>query len=143
MNGAQVEGRGVTFGFLGNSAVLNISKGAEVDFKAPSSGPREGLVFMEMAGDTFWDRFAEVKQHEISSGGKLNITGTAYFPNQSILVNGSGTEMGAEAPATSFIAKTLAFNGENSSKVQVKVDHRAADLPPLLPRSEDGAFLIR
>jgi len=82
------------------------------------------------------------KANTISSGGRLEVLGTVYFPTQALVVEGEGSRMGAKAPATSFIAHTIDLDGSAGSRVQVNVNHRAANLPPILPRAENGAILI-
>lgn len=141
-NGAEANGRGVTFGFMGKKGVLRVELNADANFTAPSNGERQGIVFMQMDDVKASSSQSDKKRHVITSGGNLNINGTVYFPTQSLIVSGVGTQMGAQAPATSFIADSLVFEGEAGSRVKVNVDHRKAGLPPLLPRAEEGAMLI-
>lgn len=141
-NGAEITGNDVTFGFTGKKSVLRVELGASATLKGPSKGDRKGIVFMQMDRTKVKKNSNNKFRHVITSGGKLNIIGTAYFPDEALIVSGAGTEMGAQAPATSFIAHSLIFEGEEGSRVQVKVDHQAAGLPPLLPRAEDGAILV-
>lgn len=75
----------------------------------------------------------------ISSGGELNVTGTMYFPTQALDVVGDSV-LGAKAPATSFIAYQVTFSGE--TKAAVAVDYVKGGIPPMLPRSDDGARLV-
>ncbi|MGJ8563417.1 MAG: TadE/TadG family type IV pilus assembly protein [Alphaproteobacteria bacterium] len=76
----------------------------------------------------------------ISSGGELNVTGTMYFPTQALDVLGDSV-LGARAPATSFIAHQVTFAGE--TKAAVSVDYVKGGIPPLLPKSDDGARLVK
>ncbi len=145
-NGGQAVAEDVTFGLSGDKAKLKIEKGANLRVKAPSYGPRKGLAFMEMTTKSEKSSKKKDKKkpkpHEIKSGGTLDVIGTVYFPTQPIKVSGSGTRMGSQAPATSFIAHTIEIDGDDGALVQVKVDHQSAGLPPLLPRAEDGAVLV-
>ena len=77
---------------------------------------------------------------EIKSGGGLNIIGTAYFPTQELVIT-SESPVASQSPATSFIAYRLKFGGK--SNMQVHVDHEAGGIPPLLPRSDEGARLVK
>jgi len=45
------------------------------------------------------------------------------------------------APATSFIAHNILFSGE--AKVNVNVDHEKGGVPPIMPRSDEGARLVQ
>ncbi len=148
-NEAQAVANGVTFAFSGEKARLKIESGSNVQVKAPALGPRKGLAFMEMAesNEKNTDKKSKKKEKKskantISSGGQLDVLGTVYFPTQALVVKGKGTRMGAKAPATSFIAHTIEMEGDSGSRVQVNVNHRAANLPPILPRAENGAILI-
>lgn len=148
-NGAQAVADHVTFAFSGNKARLNIESGSNVQIKAPSAGPRKGLAFMEMAKAGKKEKNKKKKKKEkksiantISSGGNLDVLGTVYFPTQALVVEGEGTRMGAKAPSTSFIAHTIDLDGKSGSRVQVNVNHRAANLPPILPKAENGAILV-
>lgn len=148
-NGAQARAKDVTFAFSGEQSRLVIESGADVTVKAPETGPRKGLAFMEMkpvnvianavAND---EKESEQIANTISGGGRLSVVGTVYFPTQALVVEGEGTQMGAKSPATSFIAHTVDLKGSSGSRVRVHTDHDRADLPPLLPRAEDGAILI-
>lgn len=136
---ASVKGNGVTFVLNGGESSLTIESGASATFVAPSIGDYAGLVFYQTraAGSTtssYPDGLST-----IGSGGSLNITGTAYFPTQELIIT-SDAPVASQAPATSFIAYRLKFSGE--SITNVNVDHEAGGIPPLLPRSDDGARLV-
>jgi len=72
----------------------------------------------------------------------MSVTGTVYFPTQSIKVSGTDTSLSAVAAATSFIALTVELDGGEGSNMVVNVDHEKAGLPPILPAGEDGAILV-
>ena len=55
---------------------------------------------------------------------------------------GQNTSIGSMAPSTSFIADKLHISGGYGSKMVIGVDHVEADMPPILPRAEDGARLV-
>lgn len=111
--------------------------------KAADSGDREGLAFMGMpdAGGQF-GRKPGFLASMITSGGSLQVIGTVYFPKQKLIVSGSGTRLGAQAPSTSFIGYNLVFEGSRGSEVVVNTDHLRAGLPPILPRADSGAILV-
>lgn len=139
MSGSSATGENVTFTMSGS--LLDIKAGSDVRLKAPRFGDRAGLVFME---DTQYipGKNGNKKQiHNIKGGASLNVLGTLYFPTQSLVVKGDKSALGAQSPATSFIANDIHFSGIGSS-VSVKVNHVAAGLPPIMPRVEDGARLI-
>jgi len=72
----------------------------------------------------------------------MSVTGTVYFPTQSLKVSGTDTSLSAVAAATSFIALTVELDGGEGSEMVVNVDHEKAGLPPILPSGEDGAILV-
>ena len=134
---AQVIGSDVTFVLKGKKASLEIKSDAQVNFKAPSTGTYAGLVFYQIPDDKK-QKYPTGKSN-IKSGGGLSITGTAYFPTQELNIT-SDSPVATYSPATSFIAYRLSFGGK--SNTQVHVDHEAGGVPPLLPRSDDGARLV-
>jgi len=132
-------GEGVTF-VLKDDAHLEIEKDAQVSLKAPSVGPYAGLVFYQTNTPTLGKgpKFPNGK-NTITSGGSLSLVGTAYFPTQELVIT-SDSPVISQSPATSFIAYRIQFAGK--SNTLVRVDHEAGGLPPLLPRSDDGARLV-
>lgn len=164
-NGAVANGQDVSFVLSGTDSVLTVESGAYVNVKAPRNGELAGLAFyqdvnsdsgtpktgrdrlsspmmarsMESAAPAPRDPSPATGVNLISSGGELNVTGTMYFPTQALEVMGDGV-LGAKAPATSFIAHQVTF-AENS-KASVSVDHVKGGIPPMLPRSDDGARLV-
>ena len=139
-NDAQAVAEDATFVMNGLNSVLQVQSGSDVDIKAPAEGALAGMAFfqdvqpqMGVAGN-----FPN-GMNSLSSGGSLNVTGTVYFPTQTVSVV-SDSVFGSQAPATSFIAYQLNFAG--NSDIRVAVDHQRAGLPPILPRTEDGARLV-
>ena len=138
---AQVRGDGVTFVLKGKKAKLKIESDAQVYLKAPATGTYAGLVFYQI-GEQKLGKKPKLPsgKTEIKSGGGLVIIGTAYFPTQELEIS-SSNPVASQSPATSFIAYRLTFS--EKSNVTVHVDHEAGGIPPLLPRSDDGARLVR
>lgn len=140
-NGARAKAENVSFVLRGEKAVVTVESGSEVYLKAPKVGDMAGLAIYQdqqilgQAGKHTYPNGLNV----ISSGGSLNVVGTMYFPTQGLEVVGE-SELGAESPATSFIAYQIGFSGD--TKAEVKVDHVAGGIPPMLPRSDDGARLV-
>lgn len=156
-NGASADAQDVSFVLTGANAVVTVESGSYVDIKAPKTGDMAGLAFFQdrnvtVAADTSAKTNKGKGQTSIvgapgatgvnliSSGGELNVTGTMYFPTQALDVLGDSV-LGARAPATSFIAHQVTFAGE--TKAAVSVDYVKGGIPPLLPRSDDGARLVK
>lgn len=140
-NGAEAIANDVTFVMKGESSNLNIVTGAQVDVKAPSSGALAGLAFFQDVRHSASDASTFPNGiNALASGGELNVTGTVYFPTQTVEVMGQSV-FGSNAPATSFIAYNVDFYG--SPTIDVAVDHQRAGLPPIMPRTEDGARLVQ
>ena len=141
-NNAEAIGEDVTFVMNGLASVLTVQSGADVDITAPPEGSKAGMPGMAFFQDVQTQLGNDGKfpngENKLSSGGNLNITGTAYFPTQSVKIT-SNAVFGSRAPATSFVAYELQFGG--ASTINVAVDHERADLPPIMPRTEDGARL--
>ncbi len=138
--GAQATAENVTIAFKGTGAQLQIDEGSDFVIKAPATGPRAGLAFMEVIEGSASNDSAV---NYIRGGSALSVTGTVYFPTQEIEVKGGVNTVGSKAPATSFIARSLTFTGDKGSKIDVKVDHVSAGIPPIMPRAEDGVRLAQ
>lgn len=138
--GVIVNGDGVTF-VLKDGANIEIEKDAQVTLKAQGSGAYAGVVFYQVPDLQEVGKKAvfPTETSIITSGGSLSITGTAYLPSQELIIT-SDSAVVSQSPATSFIAYRLKFAGK--SNTQVHVDHEAGGLPPMQPRSDDGARLI-
>ena len=139
---ASVVGEGVTVVLAGNDAHLKVESEGRLSLKAPKRGALKGLVVAEDTRRPSVSPDDEVERltSRITSGGKLIVTGTVYLPTHAVEVTGDDSGLGSHAPSTSFIADTLHFGG--SGMIDIRVDHQAADLPPVEPRSEDGARLV-
>jgi len=142
LNQSQAEADKVTFGFRGSGATLNIESGSKLKIRSAISGPRSGLAFMNMIDSSTPGNRAPVKEiNRISSGGSVSMSGTAYFPQQTLMISGENTNVGANSPAVGLIADKIAFRGQTGSRVEIGVDHVAAGIPPIQPRAEDGVRL--
>jgi len=139
---SQAEGQDVTFILKGRRVSLSIESDSQLTLKAPLTGAYAGLVFYQIAEISPTGRRVKfpTDTSSIKSGGGLRIVGTAYFPTQELQIS-SDKPVASQSPATSFIAYRLKFSGK--SNTQVHVDHEAGGIPPLLPRSDDGARLVQ
>lgn len=143
-NISQAEALGVTF-ILQDDAKLNVELGAQLKVKAPSDGEYAGMAFYQVPASPSDEEGAAPISYPtavstLSSGGKLDVEGTLYFPTQALEILGE-SYFGSQARATSFIAYEVAFSGDTIA--QVSVDYRAAGLPPLEPRITGGPRLVR
>lgn len=145
---AGVVGDGVTFILKGTNTSLIIDDGAEVSLRAPTTGLTQGLVF--------WQKYLEFRPYiygiipdspervvatsEISSGAGVTIIGTAYLPDHQLIIS-SENAVATQAPATSFIARRIRL--ESKANVILRVEHEAGGIPPMLPRSDDSARLVK
>lgn len=151
-NSAEAYARDVTFVLQGDKSQINIETGAELYLKAPATGDMAGLVIVQSG--TTYSRYGGVEPASrwlynlilgepvsyLSSGGRLNVVGTVYLPDQHLEVSGNSV-FGAQARSTSFIAKSVRFTGTNHTTLAV--DHVAEGLPPIEPRIETAPRLIK
>lgn len=145
---AGVVGNGVTFILKGTNNRLLINEGAEVSLRAPQTGLTKGLVFWQkylhfypyLRGHIPDSPNSVIATSEISSGGGLKIIGTAYLPDHELIIS-SENSVASQSPATSFIARRLRLEGK--ANIHLRVDHEEGGIPPILPRSDDSARLIK
>jgi Flp pilus assembly protein TadG len=143
LNKSQARADKVTLSFTGAGALMNIEGGSKLSIKAPTSGARKGLAFMQMVDrDGAGNRAFTSGPNRIASGGSLSMSGTAYFPQQTLMITGEGSHIGSNSPAVGLIADTIEFRGARGSRVELAVDHVAAGIPPIEPRASDGVRLI-
>ena len=137
--GSNLVAKDVTVVLQGNDAVLKATSTATAAFKAPSEGKFAGMAF-------FQDIHSNAKNFTtlptgtsvVGTASNISIIGTAYLPEQKIDFLG-GSFLDNQAPATSFIAYKISMS--LGSVVEVAVDNDTAGLPPIEPRSDDGARL--
>jgi len=138
--GTELIGEGVTF-VLHNEVGLEIRNGSILNIKAPTSGPMEGLVIAQSLKDKSMTNATYPNiGSTITDGAKLNLLGTVYLPSHKIEFLG-GSLSKTHAPATSFIAHQISIG--DGADIVVSSDHAAAGIPPIQPRSDGGARLIR
>ncbi len=131
----------VTFIMRGRNAILDVEKGSELTVTAPRSGKLAGLAFyQDTHSNTKKNPQYPNGRNTLMGGAKMTITGTVYFPTQEVIIGG-GSGLGTQAPATSFIGYRVSFG--DAAQISIKTDHRSAQLPPLLPRSDEGARLTQ
>jgi len=129
----------VTFVFSGRKSTLKLGQGSQFDIKAPNAGPLAGLALYQDTSGRRLRRLPEAESHILDASG-LRIIGTAYMPAQKVVFSG-GALTASQAPATSFIAYNIEIR--EGSSIEVDVDHVAGDIPPILPRSDEGTRLTR
>ena len=127
---------------LKEKSSLKIERNALVNLRAPKTGATAGLVFFQVPYVPKVGKNPRLPSDvsTVETGGGLSIVGTAYFPTQALDIS-SDNSIVSESPSTSFIAYRLKFSGK--SNTQVHVDHETGGVPPTLPRSDEGARLVR
>ena len=132
---SRVVGDDITFILHGAKANLYMQDDAKADITATHEGDLGGIAFFQVPSNAKWPETISLVQ----SGGDLTVNGLFYFPTGDLIVQGTA-KVGAKAKATSFIAHTLKIEAEVVTTIQV--DHRAAGLPPLKPRTDESARLV-
>lgn len=151
-NQAQAVAKDVTFILNGKKGQLVVQSGASLTATAPKVGTYAGLVFVQDSQKKLKDKDLKKSDEKIEKkrvtkqasiiegGGRLNVVGTVYLPDQNLEVSGT-SEIGAQSPALSFIANTIRFSG--STNAYVAADSQKAGLPPMKPRNDNGARLTK
>jgi len=138
---SEVRADGVTIVLKGASSLFYIEQNSDFYLKAPATGPTAGLAVFQDANSALKGTSKRpTGTSELSGGSKMVIVGTVYLPTQGISVFGQSS-YGSAAPATSYIGYNVSF-GSNSN-VTLDIDHTSAGLPPILPRSDEGARLVQ
>lgn len=130
--GGKIEGTGVSFYFVGDKATLNLSGGAEINLAAPTTGPYQGLIFIQDADNPPGDT------NKLAGHTNVRLVGVAYFPTQKLDVVGNG-DFGITSPYMAFVADKLQFTG--NGKLHLNLDAVAAGYSRLIPLEYQGARL--
>lgn len=108
-------GRGVTFVFVDEGALVDVSAGSSIDVTADSKGIYAGLIFVQ-------DPTSSIGlTSTIQGGGSVNIVGTWYFPTQIVRLTGGG-EIGLKSEQTAMIADSFIFTGNGTTALDVEFD---------------------
>jgi len=138
--GTKLTGKGVTF-ILHGDASLVIGDGSVLDISGPVGGPLDGLVFAQNLSDkSIYNPTYPNVESTITSGSTLDVLGTIYLPSHKIQFE-AGIQGNTHAPATSFIAHQISL--ADGADLTVSVDHVAAGISPIKPRSDEGVRLAK
>ncbi len=115
-----IEGSGVYFYLMGDSATVEIESGSQATLSAPESGPHAGMLFhqdpdAEPGGDSF-----------VASGSDLHYEGVMYFPTQNLSVQ-SESSSPSSAPWTMIIANTVRI--QSNADVDLNIDFASSTVP--------------
>lgn len=137
--GSQAEAKGVTLVLKGVDSKIFVEKESTFYIKAPIAGEFAGLAIFQDAASVQGARHFPTGASELTGGSQMTIVGTVYLPTQKIEIWGN-SQFSSTSPATSYIGYDVAMGKQ--SQLTVNVDHESAGLPPILPRTDEGARLI-
>jgi len=138
--GAQASAQNVTLVFKGEEGRVLVEQGSSLKIKAPATGTYAGLAIFQDAKSVAGSKFMPTNASELTGGSSMSIVGTVYMPTQKIELWGNSLYSNS-SPATSYIGYDVALGKESS--LHINVDHESAGLPPILPRTDEGARLLR
>lgn len=95
----------------GDYATLDINAGAEVDLRAPTSGPWADIAIYQDRAAPGTSGSGLVTNH-MNGNASLHIEGVVYFPSQKIYVNGTGS---SSSGCMNVVARQVAFSGNSST----------------------------
>lgn len=127
----------VVFIFHGDLTELKVEKDAKVRVSAPRVGKMAGIAFFHKPKT---NRALPIGKNWLKGGGNLDVRGAVYFPYHTLEV-GKGSHFESSALAASYISYNAHFTEDSS--ISIASDHERAGLPPLEPRSDSGARLMR
>ena len=146
VKGSAAVAEDVTFVLSGLKSSLTVDGRSSLYIKAPATGKLAGLAVFQDVQTNITGKSGKGNgilpngRTELKGGSTMTILGTVYVPEHDIIVE-SDSGMGTKSPATSFIGYNVNFSG--NSTITVSVDHAAVGLPPILPKADEGARLIR
>jgi hypothetical protein len=140
-SGAQIEGDGVTFGFVGADSVFMMQGNASARLTAPDTGPYAGVQMLS-------DRDLSASKHDeewatIIGGGRLEYAGVLYLPEQQFWVSGSAQQAVVIGSASETVAVVDTLWAQGNAELVFEID---PDLPSTGIRPAKfvyGAALVR
>ena len=121
--------------FTGQSpGVLEVNGGGNLEVRAGSEGDFAGIAIATEPGTE------AVRPHLISGGGRVNVTGIIYLPEQELSIRGNGI-IGDLASQFAIMANTIDVRGSGRLEIRVGADYQAAGLPKL-PEAAERVRLI-
>ncbi len=140
---ARIVGTGVTIVLTNSSSAstatiggVNMNAGATMNLVAPTadSDVYKGIAIYQdrRAVDTManGDTLSSSSPNQINGNAGTSITGSLYFPNQQITLNGTGT---MDSTCTMMVVKRVVFSGNGTMNLSRSCD--AADINPFEGRA--------
>jgi Flp pilus assembly protein TadG len=118
---AQATGDGVFFYLISGNARFEFGSSAEINFKAPTSGPYQGILI--------WAAEALSNAHGIGSHSQSILQGTIYSPKTEIDIQCSG-EVGASGDWTIWVVKQLQMSSHAHLKINSSYGASETPTPP-------------
>jgi len=168
--GSRLVGEGVTIIFTGWDSTLYAYLGSEMDLTAPTEGPYAGLVFFEdqrrsnggisiikgssdirLVGTMYFPK----QELFVSGTGSMGSQSPAmaFIADKLTFTAGDQDPQSVRDLITTFLVSEYGASNTSGGSVPVPLDptfhtiintdHEVAGLPPILPRSDDGALLVR
>jgi len=134
--GASATGNGVTFFFYGQNTKMEVRGGANIDFKAPTSGELASFVIVDRKFD-WYD--PSIRETVIQGGGSLKLEGIIYAPQWKINISGNG-EINQEAKFFTMIADS--FYMEGNGKLNITSNAAGAGFPEIMPKIKNGPVIL-
>ncbi len=134
--GATLKGTDVTIVLAGstNSTYFANQGGANIDLKAPTSGPFSGILMTQTT-----DSSPAPHENTITGGGDMKFSGIMYFPKQPLSIEGNG-DIGDTANQFAIMADTIHVQGTGLLTVHLTSDYEAVGFPSL-PESHERVRL--
>lgn len=133
---AKVDGLGgVGLYFTGKNAFFEFTKNANVDLKAPDSGPMAGLLM-------FQDRNSDVQNFKITSDFTRNLIGTIYLPNGNLIVD-ANNDIAEDSAYTAIVVRQLILGRSPKLVLNTDYDDTTVPVPEGLGPSGGELSLVR
>lgn len=125
-SGSQSTGTDVSFFVTGTDVLVKVNGGADVDARAPSSGPLAGILFAQDAASN------PGATSIIQGGGSVKLVGTIYLPTQTLQIGGNG-DLGQNTSAWAIIADQVHLKGNGAVRIEAAFTSEALPDVTALP----------
>ena len=111
-------------------AVLDVQGGANLNLKAPTSGPLAGVAIMQPSVMGYTGGTTPAATHTVIGGGVVNVEGIVYMPQSKLRVTGNGT-INDTSKYFSVVADFIELEGNGVLNIIAGADVTVTGMPEM------------